>query len=125
MQVLCAHVRGFHTPEVVSHAGTLYHGGVLPVAFHDVIACVLRVIVLCMCKCMYSAGAVAGTVCACTRCRCLYRYLFMRLLQHLIRCLCATIFVYIVSPLYPWFFESYKLRDFFSLFFLPFSVPFF
>ena len=85
MQVLCAHVRGFHSPEMVSGAGTLFHGGVLSFAFHDAIACVLRVIVLCMGKCMCSAGAVAGTVCACTRCRLFHRYLFMRLLQHLIR----------------------------------------
>ena len=114
MQVLSAHVQGFHTPEIVSRAVTLYHGDVLPFAFHDVIACVLRVIVLYMCKCMCSAGAVAGTVCACTRCRCLYRYFFMRLLQHLRRCLYATIFVYIVSHLYHWFNESYEVQFFLS-----------
>ena len=60
MKVLCAHEQGFHPPEVVRRAGTKYHGGSLPFAFHDVTACVLQLVVLCMCKCMCSAGTGAS-----------------------------------------------------------------
>ena len=62
LQILSAHVQGFHTPEIVSRAGSLFHGGILPFAFHDVIACVLRVIVLCMCKCMLMNPAARPAV---------------------------------------------------------------
>ena len=43
---------------------------------------------------------------------------FICMLQHLLRCVYATIFMYIVIPLYPWFFEINKLWFFF--FFSPF-----
>ena len=39
---------------------------------------------------------------------------FVCLLQHLIRYLYATIFVYIVSPLHPWFFLELQVMFFFS-----------
>ena len=58
---------------------------------------------------------------SCRYCVCMFevqvfvQVFFMRLLQHLRRCLYATIFVYIVSPLYHWFFESCELRFFPSL----------
>ena len=96
--------------RLFEHAGTKYHGGVLPFAFNDVFSRVfwpyyaVQVHVLLVCA-WSSAGAQAG---ACARAGA-----GVRLLQHSFRCLSATITVGTAYFSPPWFFESYELQVFF------------